>query len=108
VQDNAEPPAAAAPESGGKGWWTAGLMLGGLVLAVAAAAAIVLGRRFVGRPARAARVPGRPAAPGGRGVITFACSQCAKSLKARTDLVGKKIKCPGCGSVVVVPAAAAD
>jgi serine/threonine protein kinase len=36
-------------------------------------------------------------------IIPFDCSHCNKRLKARDELVGKRIKCPQCGEVVVVP-----
>ncbi len=47
----------------------------------------------------AADQPEKEAAP-----IAFRCSRCAKGLKTRAELTGKKIKCPGCGQSVRVPA----
>jgi len=38
-------------------------------------------------------------------MIVFACTGCGKSLKAREELAGKKVKCPGCGKAVPVPQA---
>jgi RsiW-degrading membrane proteinase PrsW (M82 family) len=35
--------------------------------------------------------------------ITFACI-CGKSLHAKDELAGKKTKCPGCGSILTIPA----
>ena len=35
--------------------------------------------------------------------VIVACS-CGKRLKAKFELAGKKVKCPGCGGVLVVPA----
>src|SRR4051812_12544812 len=35
--------------------------------------------------------------------ISFSCS-CGKRLKVADNLVGKKVKCPGCQSVTLVPA----
>ena len=35
-------------------------------------------------------------------MIIFACT-CGKSLKADDEAVGKQVKCPGCGQVIVVP-----
>src|SRR5262245_16664682 len=35
--------------------------------------------------------------------ISFSCTGCGKPLKVKVELVGKKVKCPGCGTVVVVP-----
>ncbi len=40
-------------------------------------------------------------------MITFACSACAKKLSLKETLAGKKVKCPGCGQVMVAPALAA-
>jgi hypothetical protein len=34
--------------------------------------------------------------------VVIACS-CGKRLKAKPELAGKKVKCPGCGGVLVVP-----
>lgn len=47
-----------------------------------------------------------PAAPAGgqnQEPVVVACS-CGKRLKAKPELAGKKVKCPGCGGVLVVPA----
>jgi hypothetical protein len=38
--------------------------------------------------------------------ITLPCP-CGKTLRVKENLVGKRVKCPGCGAVVAVPAAAA-
>jgi predicted RNA-binding Zn-ribbon protein involved in translation (DUF1610 family) len=35
--------------------------------------------------------------------IRFDCSHCGKKLKAPDDAEGKKVRCPDCGNVVVVP-----
>jgi formylglycine-generating enzyme required for sulfatase activity/serine/threonine protein kinase len=40
-------------------------------------------------------------------MISFPCGSCNKQLKVKDVLVGKKVKCPGCGQPVVVPALAA-
>jgi phage FluMu protein Com len=37
-------------------------------------------------------------------MITIACSACQKKLSVKEDHAGKKVKCPGCGQVTVVPA----
>jgi DNA-directed RNA polymerase subunit RPC12/RpoP len=39
-------------------------------------------------------------------VIAFACASCGKSLKAKAELAGKKVKCTQCGKAVLVQAAA--
>ncbi len=35
-------------------------------------------------------------------MISFACSSCGKQLKVKDEGAGKKVKCPGCGSVIAV------
>src|SRR5262249_6116666 len=37
--------------------------------------------------------------------ITCANPQCRKTLHARDELAGNRVKCPGCGQVAVLPAA---
>jgi HEAT repeat protein/S1-C subfamily serine protease/phage FluMu protein Com len=37
-------------------------------------------------------------------VVTFSCSQCDKKLRVADGKGGTKVKCPGCGTTVVVPA----
>jgi Leucine-rich repeat (LRR) protein/phage FluMu protein Com len=37
------------------------------------------------------------------GIVTFPCPQCGKSLKAKNELAGKKVKCPRCTSLTFVP-----
>jgi predicted RNA-binding Zn-ribbon protein involved in translation (DUF1610 family) len=44
--------------------------------------------------------------PAKQGSIFVACPECGKKLKIKTALAGKKVKCPGCGMLVLVPAAA--
>lgn len=38
--------------------------------------------------------------------ISVQCPSCAKRLKTKDELAGKKIKCPGCGQVLPVPGGA--
>jgi WD40 repeat protein len=40
-------------------------------------------------------------------MLAFACASCRKKLSVADDLAGKKVRCPACGKVVVVPQAAA-
>jgi hypothetical protein len=96
----AAPPAQAPP----RGWWVPVLL--GLAVAVPAAAAagawLALRRRAMKVPARPA-VPDRPAkleatAP----PVTSRCPGCGKNFKARAQLAGKKVKCPQCGTAVLV------
>lgn len=51
----------------------------------------------------AAPAPGVPANGQSTESVIVACS-CGKRLKAKPELAGKKVKCPGCGGVLVVPA----
>src|SRR5206468_10781389 len=37
--------------------------------------------------------------------INLQCPGCKKNLKTKDDLVGKRVKCPGCGQLIMVPAA---
>jgi len=39
-------------------------------------------------------------------MISFACDKCNKQLKVKDELAGKKVKCPGCGQPMLVPALA--
>jgi hypothetical protein len=40
--------------------------------------------------------------------IEARCEKCDKKVKVKDALAGKKIKCPGCGAVIAIPAAAAE
>jgi serine/threonine protein kinase len=40
-------------------------------------------------------------------MIAFPCASCQKILSVKDELGGKKVKCPGCGNVSLVPSAAA-
>jgi predicted Zn finger-like uncharacterized protein len=35
--------------------------------------------------------------------IAFSCPECDRSMKVKDDLAGKKVKCPGCETVIAVP-----
>ncbi|MBI3823829.1 MAG: hypothetical protein HY289_14260 [Planctomycetes bacterium] len=37
--------------------------------------------------------------------VIFSCSSCAKKLKIKPELAGKRVKCPGCGVIVSAPTA---
>jgi hypothetical protein len=63
-------------------------------LGLVAAAAIYAVRRRRARPA---------AAPPAEALAVFPCGLCDKSLKVKATLVGRKVKCPGCGAVTEVP-----
>jgi serine/threonine-protein kinase len=52
---------------------------------------------------RRRRAQAQPAAPAtAPPSVAFQCSTCGKNLKARADLVGKKVRCTQCGSAAVV------
>jgi len=40
--------------------------------------------------------------------VSFACPGCARKLKARAEIAGKKIRCPGCGTETIVPQTSAS
>jgi hypothetical protein len=89
-EDKSIPDAEARPS---RGWLTA-ILLVGLGLAVLLAFAIA---GFIFLRSRNA-APTEPAA-------TFACPECGKTLKVKPELAGKKVKCSGCGKLVVMPGA---
>jgi serine/threonine-protein kinase len=76
-----------------RGWLTAAAVLG-MILALLFGLTLFLRRRRSGADAQVRA----PAA----GSLSFACS-CGKSLRAKADLAGKKVRCPGCGEPVQVP-----
>lgn len=103
-----QPAAAAAPQKQRpKGWLAASVLLG---LVITFAFGIVLYVRQCRREdeALAAVVvevveeePPKPAEPPPS--VSFACSDCGKALKARGALAGKKVKCPQCSKLLLVP-----
>ncbi len=60
-------------------------------------------RDFIVRLLDRLNPPGETAA-----TLSFPCPGCAKTLKARAELFGKKLKCPNCKREVVVPAPSAN
>src|SRR4051812_11062974 len=50
-------------------------------------------------------VKGTPTEPEPSSYLFFTCSQCSKTCKAKARLAGKKVQCPQCGQVVLVPTA---
>ncbi len=39
--------------------------------------------------------------------IAFGCHQCGKQLQARDEFAGRRLKCPGCGTILTIPGGAA-
>jgi hypothetical protein len=98
-----EPAAVEATEGPSRSWLIAAVVVVLMLMAMTAGVAAWRFRRP--RPARvpvppAEAPPPAPAAP----AIAFACSGCGKHLRAKGALAGKRVKCPGCGALSVVPA----
>ena len=41
-------------------------------------------------------------------MIGLVCSACGKNLKVKEENAGKRVKCPGCGQLMQVPAVGRD
>src|SRR5262245_42091929 len=39
--------------------------------------------------------------------IAFKCTSCGRGLRANPEMVGKRTKCPGCGTILTIPGAEA-
>jgi DNA-directed RNA polymerase subunit RPC12/RpoP len=96
-------PAAPRPLAGAKAGLAAARLFGLGLLIVLGVCVYARRRRraAAGRTAAAANLPAEsvPAtAP-----VSFPCSACGKNLRAATKLAGRKVKCPHCGKVAVVP-----
>jgi serine/threonine protein kinase len=104
-----QPVSAAAPgeASPGRGTrkWLGALGLAALGFLVLGGVGVWLLRRHDRREAgRLACAPAaeRQAEPEAA-ALSFPCTGCGKNLRARTELAGRKVKCPGCGQPVFVP-----
>jgi DNA-directed RNA polymerase subunit RPC12/RpoP len=86
--------APAAPEERSKVW-----LLAGAGVAIAILGALVLALLLSKR----GKAPGAPA-ESTTSMVSFACPNCAKALKANADSAGKRVKCPKCATGVMVPA----
>jgi serine/threonine protein kinase len=99
-------PTTSEPErkSGPKSWLAALGIMVLLSFAILVVCLLVRRRRAVDSLQSASIPDGeiqlKPAAPS----ISMRCSGCEKTLKAKPELAGKKVKCPQCGQVVQVPA----
>jgi serine/threonine protein kinase len=93
----------AVPAPRARGWLAAVETLILVVCLVAVGAWLVVPRpRGVGKAPAAAAAPPDPAEPV-VACVSFRCPGCGKSLRARTELGGKRVKCSGCGQPVRVP-----
>jgi hypothetical protein len=94
-----------APAAAAGGWWWTGAALLGLLLAAVLGPGLYFVVRRRARPARGG-TPARddPPAPGAAAAVhSFPCAACGKTLRVRATLAGKKVRCRGCGEVVLVP-----
>jgi serine/threonine-protein kinase len=96
--------AAAPPPTARKGWWAGAAVLV-VVLASAGWLGLHMRQRRRARPGLGDKVaPGGPApAVAALSALSFACPECGKTLKVKTELAGKNVKCPGCGKAALVP-----
>src|SRR5438270_8920383 len=39
--------------------------------------------------------------------VSFGCHNCGKQLQARDEFAGRRLKCPGCGTILTIPGGAA-
>jgi hypothetical protein len=88
------------PRGPGWGWLAIAETVGLLVALACVGGWAVHRRRLGGTPA--AEVP----ADGPTTLIAFACPACARPLKVKAALAGRKGKCPHCRGAVTVPTAA--
>ena len=104
------PPAVTAVESPRHGWLLVLLiaMPGLAALFALGVVAFLMVRRRAAPSADASQTdqdapPAESAEPVPATTISFKCSSCGKSLKAKADKAGNKLKCPKCGVPIVVP-----
>jgi HEAT repeat protein len=101
VKSAAAIPTPASPEEIAHSSW-----LIALVTAVSLATIVVsLGIWLLVRRHRQSTPATQPTeGPPSSATIVFACGSCGKRLKAKIANAGKKLKCPGCGTMTVFPA----
>jgi DNA-directed RNA polymerase subunit RPC12/RpoP len=94
-----------APLPGSTAWFATTLMIFGLLLTLTLGVWLVARhRRRTGKlheqvANSTSEEHGAPMTPS----ISFSCTGCRKNLKSTIELAGKKIKCPRCGTVALVP-----
>jgi serine/threonine protein kinase len=76
-----------------------------VLFAATAALALLRRRRKAPPPDRAQPVAKTDAAPA---KLLLTCAGCGKKLKAKSELAGKKVRCPGCGAAIRVAAVGAQ
>ena len=92
-------------ERAARSYWFVTAELVGLALALAAMSALGVwlyrrqGGANIGFAATATKLRAEAVAL----PISFSCSTCGKSLRARAALAGKKVQCPQCGKAAPVP-----
>ncbi|HTU23033.1 MAG TPA: DUF1583 domain-containing protein [Gemmataceae bacterium] len=92
-------------KSGSKKWLAALAIMGLLAVSILVVCLVVRRRRRPGNSLSPAPVlEGEVEAKTAEPPISLRCSGCEKTLKVKAELAGKKIKCPQCGQVVLVPA----
>jgi eukaryotic-like serine/threonine-protein kinase len=93
-----DPPVTVAPSGRGRLWLVVAF---GLALPLGLALLVL----YVHQRRRAAAAGAGPAEPAAPHPVSFPCPECDKGLKVRPGLRGKRVRCPGCGNAVRVPAA---
>jgi outer membrane protein assembly factor BamB len=117
VQPKASPqakaPVLAPKDDSTPGWlWVVVIVLAVLtiLMLIAIAVMLVAERRDRNKipPGRTEGPKTRPGLPPTPIYCYFKCSGCANELKVKRQNAGKKVKCPHCGNVALVPAAGAN
>ena len=95
------PGAAEAPKpTKSRGWLAAAAVLGVVLLLLFGLTLSMRRRRS--RTEVASATPAENAPAGTASSVSFSCA-CGKPLRAKAELAGKKLRCPGCGTPVQVP-----
>lgn len=84
-------------------WWIGGIVGTGLLCSLGVCF-LWWRRQFTRKkPATSSNSTGPARAEVTGPYVLFSCVSCSQSLKARTDLAGRRVKCTHCGQVVLVP-----